>query len=132
MSGAWRLPEAADAQSTFFSHALALAALHGPGPWPDGEYPLPDEDPAREQLMVGSVLDGIRTHHFGSDPDAEAAARIADLVADLVTGPRRCGRARNCTRPWPVSRPCSWPMAWASRCAAGTFPLPGCARRAAG
>jgi hypothetical protein len=36
--------------------------------------------------MVGSVLDGIRTHHFGSDPDAEAAARIADLVADLVTG----------------------------------------------
>jgi len=50
MSGAWRLPEAADAQSTFFSHALALAALHGPGPWPDGGYPLPDEDPAREQL----------------------------------------------------------------------------------
>ena len=87
MSGAWRLPEAAGAQSTFFSHALALAALHGPGPWPDGGYPLPDEDPAREQLMVGSVLDGIRTHHFGSDPDAEAAARIADLVADLVTGP---------------------------------------------
>ena len=87
MSGAWRLPEAADAQSTFFSHALALAALHGPGPWPDGGYPLPDEDPAREQLMVGSVLDGVRTHHFGSAPDPDAAARIADLVADLVTGP---------------------------------------------
>jgi hypothetical protein len=87
MSGAWRLPEAADARSTFFSHALALAALHGPGPWPGGGYPLPDEDPGREQLMVGSVLDGIRTHHFGSDPDAEAAARIAGLVADLVTGP---------------------------------------------
>jgi hypothetical protein len=84
--GAWRLPEAADAQSTFFSHALALAALHGPGPWPDGGYPLPDEDPARQQLMVGSVLDGIRTHHFGSDPDAQAAARIADMVRDLVTG----------------------------------------------
>ena len=87
MSGAWRLPEAADAQSTFFSHALALAALHGPGPWPDGGYPLPDEDPAREQLMVGSVLDGVRTHHFGNAPDPDAAARIADLVADLVTGP---------------------------------------------
>ena len=87
MSGAWRLPEAADAQSTFFSHALALAALHGPGPWPDGGYPLPDEDPAREQLMVGAVLDGVRTHHFGSAPDPDAAARIADLVADLVTGP---------------------------------------------
>ena len=87
MSGAWRLPAAADAQSTFFSHALALAALHGPGPWPDGGYPLPDEDPAREQLMVGSVLDGVRTHHFGSAPDPDAAARIADLVADLVTGP---------------------------------------------
>jgi len=87
MSGAWRLPEAADAQSTFFSHALALAALHGPGPWPDGGYPLPDEDPAREQLMVGAVLDGVRTHHFGNAPDPDAAARIADLVADLVTGP---------------------------------------------
>jgi len=37
--------------------------------------------------MVGSVLDGVRTHHFGSDPDADTAARIADLVADLVTGP---------------------------------------------
>jgi hypothetical protein len=83
MSGAWRLPGAADAQSTFFSHALALAALHGPGPWPDGGYPLPDEDPAREQLMVGAVLDGVRTHHFGSAPDPDAAARIADLV----TGP---------------------------------------------
>jgi hypothetical protein len=89
MSGgaAWRLPEAADAQSTFLSHALAMAALHGPGPWPDGGYPLPDEDPARQQIMVGSVLDGIRTHHFGSDPNTDAAARIADLVADLVTGP---------------------------------------------
>ena len=83
MSGAWRLPGAADAQSTFFSHALALAALHGPGPWPDGGYPLPDEDPAREQLMVGAVLDGVRTHHLGSAPDPDAAARIADLV----TGP---------------------------------------------
>jgi hypothetical protein len=87
MSGAWRLPGAAGAQSTFFSHALALAALHGPGPWPDGGYPLPDEDPPREQLMVGAVLDGVRTHHFGSAPDPDAAARIADLVADLVTGP---------------------------------------------
>lgn len=36
--------------------------------------------------MVGSVLDGIRTHHFGADPDAQAAARIADMVADLVAG----------------------------------------------
>ena len=93
MSGVWRLPEAADAQSTFFPHALALAALHGPGPWPDGGYPLPDEDPAREQLIVGAVLDGVRTHHFGNAPDPDAAARIADLVADLVTeppSPRAC------------------------------------------
>lgn len=37
--------------------------------------------------MVGAVLDGVRTHHFGSAPDPDAAARIADLVADLVTGP---------------------------------------------
>ena len=87
MSGAWRLPEAAETEPTFFSHALALAALHGPGPWPDGGYPLPDEDPAREQLMVGAVLDGVRTHHFGTASDPDAAARIAVLVADLVTGP---------------------------------------------
>ena len=37
--------------------------------------------------MVGAVLDGIRTHHSGSASDPDAAARIADLVADLVTGP---------------------------------------------
>lgn len=37
--------------------------------------------------MVGAVLDGVRTHHFGSAPDPDTAARIADLVADLVTGP---------------------------------------------
>jgi hypothetical protein len=85
--GAWRLPEAAEAQSTYLSHALALAALHGPGPWPDGGYPLPDEDPEREQLMSGAVLDGVRTHHFGSKPDPDAGSRIADLVTDLVTGP---------------------------------------------
>jgi hypothetical protein len=84
---AWQLPEAADAQPTYFSHALALAALHGPGPWPDGGYPLPDEDPEHQPLMVGSVLDGVRTHHFGSSPDPDAATRIADLIADLVTGP---------------------------------------------
>jgi hypothetical protein len=84
---AWQLPEAADAQPTYFSHALALAALHGPGPWPDGGYPLPDADPEHQPLMVGSVLDGVRTHHFGSSPDPDAATRIADLIADLVTGP---------------------------------------------
>lgn len=69
-----------------FAHALALAALHGPAPGLKAGYPLPDEDPARPYLMVGSVLDGIRTHHFGDDPDTGVAARIADLVADLVTG----------------------------------------------
>ncbi len=87
--GAWRLPETADTQSTYFSHALALAALHGPGPWPDGGYPLPDHepDPERELFMSGAVRDGVQTHHFGSKPDPDAATRIADLVASLVTGP---------------------------------------------
>jgi len=35
-----------DDQTTYLSHALSLAALHGPGPWPDGGGPLPDDDPA--------------------------------------------------------------------------------------
>lgn len=84
--GASRLPDAADGEPTFFSHALALAALHGPAPWPDGGYPLPDEDPAQQRLMVGSVLDGIQTHHVKNEPGPDGAAQIAELVADLVTG----------------------------------------------
>jgi hypothetical protein len=87
MSGeAWRLPEPADAEFTFFSHALALAAVHGSGPWPNGGYPLPDEDPARQALVVGSVLDGVQTHHFGSKPDNDAARQVVDQLADLVNG----------------------------------------------
>lgn len=84
--GAWRLPKAADTRSTYFSHALALAALHGSGPWPDGGYPLPDDDPDRAKTMSGAVMDGVRSHHFGTKLDPDAATWIADLITDLVTG----------------------------------------------
>jgi len=37
--------------------------------------------------MSGAVLDGVRTHHSGHDPDAPAAATLASLIGNLVAGP---------------------------------------------
>lgn len=37
--------------------------------------------------MSGAVLDGVRTHHSGVDPDEPAAATLARLVGKLVAGP---------------------------------------------
>lgn len=85
-TGAWRLPPADDRRPTYLAHVLALTALHGPGPWPDGGYPLPDKDGPRRR-MPGAVLDGVRTHHAGVDPDVPAAAALARLIDTLVTGP---------------------------------------------
>ncbi|TVT31494.1 hypothetical protein FNH05_28330 [Amycolatopsis rhizosphaerae] len=85
---AWRLPEAAvDARPTFLSHALASAALHGPGPWPHGGYPLPDEDPDEVRVMSGAVEDGVRTHHFRFRPDEAGAAETAEELERLVGSP---------------------------------------------
>lgn len=93
--GAWRLPPAAEDRSTYFAHAVALAARYGPGPWPDGGYPLPDEDPAgRRPLMSGAVLDGVRTHHFRGERDDAAAAALAGLLAEVAAGPPDLGAAQ--------------------------------------
>lgn len=64
---------------TYLAHALALSALHGPGPWPDGGAPLPDAKPPAEQPFLSEVVfEGIRTHH------GAAGAGEADAILDLV------------------------------------------------
>ncbi|QSB14187.1 hypothetical protein JQS43_22135 [Natronosporangium hydrolyticum] len=86
MTAAWRLPPADDQRPTYLAHAIALTTLHGPGPLPNGGYPLPDEDQARPRpMMPGAVLDGVRTNHGGVDPDLPAAVTLAHLIDDLVT-----------------------------------------------
>src|SRR5215831_10488840 len=85
----WRLPPmAADDRPTYLAHALALSALHGSMPWPNGGGPLPDaKPPAVEGSMVISdaVMDGIRTHHMAAGGvQAVDAGRLADMVEALV------------------------------------------------
>ncbi|MEU2123587.1 hypothetical protein [Nocardia niwae] len=70
--------------ATFVAHALSLAALHGPGPWPREGYPLPDEQPrdASEIVFPSVVYDGVSTHHFGTN--AHPVAELTDrILADL-------------------------------------------------
>ncbi|MEU7144958.1 hypothetical protein ABZ942_36335 [Nocardia sp. NPDC046473] len=68
------------------AHALSLAALHGPGPWPRDGFPLPDEEPrkAGEFVFPSVVYDGVSTHHFGtgSQPVAELTDRILRHLDD--------------------------------------------------
>jgi hypothetical protein len=82
---AWELPTAADDRHTYFAHALALAAVHGPGPWPDGGYPLPDED--ERAFMSGSVQDGVQTHHSSFEVNRSAAASAAAMITAAVEEP---------------------------------------------
>jgi hypothetical protein len=82
---AWELPTAADDRHTYFAHALALAAVHGPGPWPDGGYPLPDED--ERAFMPGPVQDGVQTHHFSFEVNRSAAASVAAMITAIVEEP---------------------------------------------
>jgi hypothetical protein len=81
----WRLPVAADDRHTFLAHALALSAAHGPVPWPDDGYPLPDQ--GKLQLMSDSVLDGVRTQHFGFTTDQQVAAQAADIIRTITESP---------------------------------------------
>ncbi|MQY09858.1 hypothetical protein [Actinomadura macrotermitis] len=76
---------------TILAHALALNALHGPGPWPDGGHPLPDEPPRPgedEIFMPSVVLDGVRTHHFGTAPPASAVEETVGLLEAPTPLPR--------------------------------------------
>jgi hypothetical protein len=83
---AWQLPRTDTNRPTLLSHALALTALHGPGPWPGGGEPLPDA-PAEPAVLSPVVLDGIRTHHFAFTPDDGTATSVVDLIGELVTRP---------------------------------------------
>src|SRR2546430_11677172 len=85
-AGAWRFPPADDQRPTYLAHAIALRALHGPGPLPHGGFPLPDEDRARRRpLMSGAALDGVRTHHSSVAPDDPAPATLTRLIDTLAT-----------------------------------------------
>src|SRR5262245_2268435 len=81
----WRLLSlTADDRPTYLAHALALAALHGPGPWPNGGGPLPDMKPSSDQgsgVIPLAVADGIRTPHM-----APGEVRVADagVLADKI------------------------------------------------
>lgn len=81
----------AEHQATFLAHALALAALHGPGPWPQDGYPLPDEPPRHDHgdktSLPSVVLDGVRTHGFGIDPDPATARGVADTIETTALEP---------------------------------------------
>ncbi|WP_370947581.1 hypothetical protein AB5J62_08495 [Amycolatopsis sp. cg5] len=72
--------------STFFSHALSLAALYGPGPWPDEGNPLPDEPEHGDgAVFAAGALDGILSHHLAGNR-LEGAAGLADLLAEAARG----------------------------------------------
>lgn len=75
-----------DGQPAIFSHALALSALHGSAPWPDGGFPLPDGGPADDERVVTSVvLDGVMSHHFRPKrPASEDIRAIAGQFAALA------------------------------------------------
>ncbi len=83
----WVLDRVDGEQHTFLAHALSLAALHGPGPWPGGGTPLPDESSNQEgPRFAAGAMDGIQTHHFGISPDPAAVTAVADEITTLVTG----------------------------------------------
>ncbi|GAA3227526.1 hypothetical protein ACFO1B_22170 [Dactylosporangium siamense] len=73
-----------DARQTYFGHATALAATHGPGPWPHGGHPQPDRP---RPLLSDTVLDGVLTHHARNTPDPATATQLAHLIQALLTGP---------------------------------------------
>lgn len=68
------------------AHALSLAALHGPGPWPRSGYPLPDDEPG-EVLLPSVVHDGVSTHHFR--PGSQPVSDLADLILARLDEPAR-------------------------------------------
>lgn len=72
--------------STFFSHALSLAALYGPGPWPDEGNPLPDEpEPGDGPQFAPGALDGILSHHLARHR-LDGAVPLADLLTEAARG----------------------------------------------
>jgi hypothetical protein len=75
-----------DSRPTIFAHALALSALHGSSPWPDGGHPLPDAPAGeRENAFPSVVRDGVTTHHFAPPKVTDDEVReIVDLFLALA------------------------------------------------
>lgn len=71
---------------TFVAHARSLAALHGPGPWPHGGNPLPDEEPREPGKfpLYEVVFEGVSAHHFGTGSrlEVELAEQIRTHLDD--------------------------------------------------
>ena len=89
--GEWELESGPlDDRPTFLAHALALSALHGLGPWPNDGHPLPDE-PLRESgegpFIPSVVLDGVRVHHFSTEPAHAVVEEIVDLLEKIISTP---------------------------------------------
>src|SRR5690349_12117187 len=86
----WRMPPLPrDEAPTYLAHALALATLYGPGPWPSGGEPLPDAVLSTRRgpvLMSDAVSDGIVTHHMRSHGPVDVTP-LADTVQALVQHP---------------------------------------------
>ncbi|WP_433239271.1 hypothetical protein ACQPYK_32350 [Streptosporangium sp. CA-135522] len=88
--GTWKPgDDPVDDRPTFLAHALAMSLRYGPGPWPEDAHELPDDPPRRTDgglIITSVVMDGIESHHFGTRPDADAVAEVADLLGRIVTG----------------------------------------------
>ncbi|MEC3980795.1 hypothetical protein [Amycolatopsis sp. H20-H5] len=81
---------------TVYDHARLLLAAHGPGPWPDGGDPLPDEaaEPGAVRFAAGA-LDGIMKHHSRELPDSrDVPALSRDQLREQALDLVRTGRDR--------------------------------------
>src|SRR4051812_37951129 len=78
-------PALPTAAGTYLAHAQELSARHGPGPWPDGGHPLPDEGPPK--LMSDAVNDGVRTHHSDLAEDELGAYEALRVIAEMARVP---------------------------------------------
>jgi hypothetical protein len=82
----WEFGDKADELPTFLAHALALSAVHGPGPWPDHGFPLPDDvTGALRRTVTPASLDGPRALHFGIARDPSTVEAICDRVERLFS-----------------------------------------------
>ncbi len=82
------LREAAHA-TTYLAHAQALRAAHGPGPWPDGGYPLPDIDTLTIADALGGELQGRsrgRIHEIGKWLACNGTRRNAVAAGMVLIG----------------------------------------------
>ncbi|MFC5835261.1 hypothetical protein [Nonomuraea insulae] len=72
-----------DDRLTFLAHAITMSSLYGFGPWPPHAQTLPDEPPRPDDgkpYFSSTVLDGIRSHHFSTEPAPDTVAEVADLL----------------------------------------------------